>query len=79
MSICNEVSLFQLLIVAVAFLLAVLWLDIYWVRIPQALEDEETVVALKRQRKLNALVALGAVAGALLLIIWTASRTPTGI
>ena len=33
----------------------------------------------KKQGKLNAFVALGAVAGAFLVIIWTASCTPGGI
>ena len=56
------------------FLLAVLWLDVFWVRIPEALHYGDIACALKKQSWLNALVAFGA-AGAAMLLLWVSTCT----
>ena len=79
MSACSEASVIQLLVTALAFLLAVLWLDIYWVRMPQELRDEDIAGAPNKQSWLNAFIALGAAGAGFLLLVWTASCTGTGV
>jgi hypothetical protein len=72
MNACNAASLTQLLLATGGFLLAVLWLDIYWVRTSPSLRDEDAGT-VKRQSWLNAFIALGAMGAAFLLVTWTAS------
>ncbi len=49
MSVCGEASVIQLLVAALAYLLAVLWLDVYWVRVPGALHDDAGAGTLTKQ------------------------------
>jgi hypothetical protein len=37
MSACTDISAIQLLVMAFTFLLAVLWLDVFWVRVSNQL------------------------------------------
>ncbi len=59
MNACSGISAIQILLVAVTFLLAVLSLDVFWVRVPQELHDGDIAGALRKQSWLNAFVAIG--------------------
>jgi hypothetical protein len=70
MNACTAVSAFQLLAAASTFLLAVLWLEMFWVRIAEELHHGDIAGALRKRSWLNAFVALGAVGAAILLLLW---------
>jgi len=72
MNACSGISTIQILLVAVTFLLAVLSLDVFWVRVPKELHDGDIAGALRKQSWLNAFVAIGAGA-AVLLLVWVSS------
>jgi hypothetical protein len=75
MGTCSSISAIQLLAMAFTFLLAVLSLDLFWVRIPGEIHDGDVPAALRKQSWLNALVAAGAVGAAILLLLWVSSCT----
>ena len=60
MDACTSISALQLLALAFTFLLAVLSLDIFWVRIPEQLHRGDISGALRKRNWLNAFVAAGA-------------------
>ena len=70
---CTGISAIQLLATAFLFLVAVLWLDMFWVRIADKLHHGDVSGALKKQSWLNAFVALGAVGAAILLLPWVST------
>ena len=43
MDTCTSVSAFQLLALVFTFLLAVVWLDMYWVRVPERLHHGDVI------------------------------------
>jgi hypothetical protein len=73
MNACSGISMIQILLVAGTFLLAVLSLDVFWVRVPQELHDGDIAGALRKQSWLNAFVAIGAAGAAVLLLVWVSS------
>ena len=75
MGACTGISAIQLLVTASAFLIAVLWLDMFWVRIPDELHNGDVAVLLRKRNWLNAFVAAGAVGAAVLLLVWVNSCT----
>jgi hypothetical protein len=77
MSACTGISAIQLLAMAFTFLLAVLSLDVFWVRVPRELHGNLNG-ALKKQSWLNAFVAFGAAGAAILLLLWVSSCTNGG-
>jgi hypothetical protein len=64
---CTSISAIQLLAVAFGFLLAVLSLDMFWVR---PTHHNDIAGALRTRGWLNAFVALGALGAAALLWVW---------
>ena len=75
MDACTSISAFQLLALAFTFLLAVLSLDIFWVRIPEQLHRGDISTALRKRNWLNAFVAVGAVGAVFLLLHWCTACT----
>jgi hypothetical protein len=75
MGTCTGISAIQLLAVAFTFLLAVVSLDVFWVRIPEQLHDGDVPGALRKQGWLNAFVAIGTAGVAILLLLWVGSCT----
>ncbi len=75
MSACTGISAIQLLVMAFTFLLAVLSLDVFWVRVPKELHHDDIAGALRKQNWLNAFVAFGAAGAAILLLLWVSSCT----
>jgi hypothetical protein len=73
MNACSGISTIQILLVAVTFLLAVLSLDVFCVRVPKELHDGDIAGALRKQSWLNAFVAIGAAGAAVLLLVWVSS------
>jgi len=74
MDACTSISAFQLLALAFTFLLAVLSLDMFWVRIPHKFHGGDIAEALRKRNWLNVFVA--AVAGAVILLLhWTSACT----
>lgn len=73
MNACSGMSTIQILLVAVTFLLAVLSLDVFWVRVPKELHNGDITGALRKQSWLNAFVAIGAAGAAVLLLVWVSS------
>ena len=73
MNACSGISAIQILLVAVTFLLAVVSLDVFWVRVPRELHDGDIAGALRKQNWLNAFVAIGAIGAAILLLVWVSS------
>ncbi len=71
MGACSGLSALQLSGTACTFLLVVLWLDVFWVKI--ALSPNDIEVMLRRQTWLNAFVAFGALCAAALLLLWVDS------
>jgi len=59
MGACTSVSAIQLVVVALSFLLAVVWLDVFWVRIPEEMHHGDIAGALRKRSWLNAFVAAG--------------------
>ena len=75
MGACTSVSAIQLVVVALSFLLAVVWLDVFWVRIPEEMHHGDIAGALRKRSWLNAFVAAGALGAAILLIFWVSACT----
>jgi hypothetical protein len=75
MDACNTISAFQLVALAFTFLLAVLSLDIFWVRVPQKLHGGDIAEALRKRNWLNMFVAAGAAGAVILLLHWTSACT----
>jgi hypothetical protein len=70
MGICTGISALQLAAIGASFLLAVLCLDMFWVKLPEELHNGDIAPTLKRQGWLNMFVAFGASAAAVMLMIW---------
>jgi hypothetical protein len=70
MGVCTGVSALQLAAISATFLLAVLCLDMFWVKVPEELHNGDIAPTLKRQGWLNMFVAFGASAAAVMLMIW---------
>lgn len=70
MGSCSGISAIQLSSAAFLFLFAVLWLDVYWVKVKAEPHLDEIGVMLKRQSWLNAFIASGAFGAAILLLVW---------
>ena len=64
MGVCTGISALQLGMVGASFLLAVLCLDVFWVKLPEELHNGDIAPTLKRQSLLNMFVAFGATAAA---------------
>ena len=75
MNVCTGISAIQLLAAAFTFLILVVWLEMFWVRIPQALHGGDIALALRKRSWLNAFVATGALGAAILLLFWVDSCT----
>ena len=75
MDTCTSVSAFQLLALVFTFLLAVVWLDMYWVRVPERLHHGDISGALRKRYWLNIFVAVGAVGAVILLLHWVSACT----
>ena len=73
MGVCTGVSALQLAAISATFLLAVLCLDMFWVKVPEELHNGDIVPTLKRQGWLNMFVAFGASAAAVMLMIWVST------
>ena len=73
MSACTGISALQIFLMALTFLLAVLSLDVFWVRLPKQSHDIDIVGALRKQTWLNVFVAVGAAGAAILLLVWVSS------
>ena len=73
MRVCTGISALQLAAIGASFLLAVLGLDMFWVKLPEELHNGDIAPTLKRQSLLNMFVALGASATAVLLMIWVSA------
>jgi hypothetical protein len=75
MDACTGTSTIQLLAAALTFLGAVVWLDVFWVRIPEGLHNGDIAGALRKRSWLNAFVAAGAAGAMILLLIWVSTCT----
>jgi hypothetical protein len=75
MGTCNGVSAFQLLAIAFTFLVAVVSLDVFWVRISDEMHGGDIAGALRKRTWLNAFVAAGAAGAAGLLLFWVGACT----
>ena len=73
MRVCTGISALQLVAIGASFLLAVLCLDMFWVKLPEELHNGDIAPTLKRQSLLNMFVTLGASATAVLLMIWVSA------
>jgi hypothetical protein len=73
MGVCTGISALQLVAVGASFLLAVLCLDMFWVKLPEELQTGDIAPTLKRQGWLNMFVAFGASAAAAMLMIWVSA------
>lgn len=69
MEACTSISAFQLVTLAFTFLLAVLSLGIFWVRVPQK-SDGRDIRAQRKRNWLNTFVAAGAAGAVILLLHW---------
>jgi hypothetical protein len=70
---CTSVSAIQLLAAAFGFLLAVVSLDMFWVR--SSLHHNDIDGALRKRGWLNAFVAFGGMGAAVLLWVWVSTCT----
>jgi hypothetical protein len=75
MNVCTGISAIQLLGAAFTYLIIVVWLEMFWVRIAQALHGGDIDFALRKRTWLNAFVAAGAFGAAILLLFWVHSCT----
>ena len=75
MNVCTGNSAIQLSAAAFTFLVIVLCLEIFWVRIAQELHGDDIAFALRKRSWLNAFVAAGALGAAILLLFWVHSCT----
>ena len=78
MNACTGISAIQLLAAAFTFLIIVVWLEMFWVRIAQELHGDDIAFALRKRTWLNAFVAAGALGAAILLLFWVHSCTIAG-
>ena len=79
MGTCSAASAIQLSGTVFLFLFAVLWLDMYWVKVKAKPHLDDIGGMLKRQNWLNAFVALGAVSAAALTLVWVNSCSGSGV
>ncbi len=75
MDACTSISAIQLIAAAFTFLGVVVWLDVFWVRVPEGLHDGDIAGALRKRTWLNALVAAGAAGAVILLLFWVTACT----
>jgi hypothetical protein len=73
MSACTGLSALQIVLMALTFLLAVVSLDVFWVRLPKQSQHVDISGALRKQTWLNVFVAVGAAGAAILLLVWVNS------
>jgi len=78
MNACTANSAIQLLAAASTYLIIVVWLEMFWVRIAQELHGDDIALALRKRTWLNAFVAAGALGAAILLLFWGYSCTIAG-
>ena len=78
MNACTANSAIQLLAAASTYLIIVVWLEMFWVRIAQELHGDDIAFALRKRTWLNAFVAAGALGAAILLLFWVHSCTIAG-
>jgi hypothetical protein len=78
MNACTGISAIQILAAAFAYLILVVWLETFWVRIPQALHGGDIAFALRKRGWLNLFVAAGALGAAVLLLFWVHGCTSAG-
>jgi len=76
---CTRISAIQLFAMVFSFLLAVLFLDVFWVRVAEELHHGDIAGALRKQSWLNAFVALGAAGAAIRLLLWVGSCANGGL
>lgn len=72
MDTCTSISAIQLLAAAFGFLLAVLSLDMFWVR---SVNPNDIAGALRKRGWLNAFVAVGGFGATVLLWVWVNTCT----
>jgi hypothetical protein len=75
MNVCTANSAIQLLAAAFTYLIVVVWLEMFWVRIAQELHGDDIALALRKRTWLNVFVAAGALGAAILLLFWVHSCT----
>jgi hypothetical protein len=75
MDACTSVSAIQLIAAAFTFLGVVVWLDVFWVRVPDELHHGDIAGALRKRSWLNAFVAAGAAGAVILLLFWVSACT----
>lgn len=73
MDTCTSMSAIQLVAVASGFVLAILWLDMFWVR--SSTDYHDLAGSLRKRNWLNAFVAMGGVGAAVLLWVWVGACT----
>jgi hypothetical protein len=71
--VCTGVSALHLAAIGLSFLLTVILLDMFWVKLPEELHSGDLAPTLKKQSWLNMFVALGAMGAAVMLLIWVSS------
>ena len=71
--VCTGASALQLAATGLSFLLAVILLDMFWVKLPEELHDGDLAPTLKKQSWLNMFGALGAMAASVMLLVWVSS------
>jgi hypothetical protein len=75
MGACTGISAIQLIAMAFTFLIAVVSLDVFWVKVPEQLHDGDIAGALRKRGWLNVFVAVGAAGAAGLLLFWVSACT----
>jgi hypothetical protein len=75
MDACTGISAIQLVAAAFTFLGAVVWLDMFWVRVGDKLHHDDIADALRKRSWLNAFVAFGAAGAVILLLFWVSTCT----
>lgn len=63
---------------ALTFLVAVVSIDVFWVRIPEEMHGGDIAGALRKRGWLNIFVAIGAAGAAILLLFWVHGCTSSG-
>ena len=79
MNACTGLSAIQLLAAALTFLVTIVWLEVFWVRISDGLHDGDIAIALRKRTWLNAFVAIGALGAAVALLFWVSACTNGGL
>jgi hypothetical protein len=75
MDACTGITAIQLIAAAFTFLGVVVWLDVFWVRVPDELHHGDIAGALRKRGWLNAFVAAGAAGAVILLLFWVSTCT----